>query len=83
MEKIMQHCERVLRPGGYCVIVVGSNTNQTGGVSLEDGLIEIGGTIGIPLEFQVLREIEGIRNTMREESILFFRKAATGAGCQA
>jgi hypothetical protein len=62
------------------VIVVGSNTNQTGGVSLEDGLIKIGGTIGIPLEFQVLREIEGIRNTMREESILFFRKPASATG---
>jgi hypothetical protein len=74
METIMAHCQRVLRPGRYCVIVIGSNTNQTGGVSLENGLIEIGAKIGLPLEFQITREIEGIRNTMRDESLLFFRK---------
>ncbi|MGB6836253.1 MAG: hypothetical protein WBF66_00935 [Dehalococcoidia bacterium] len=74
MEVIMRHCERVLRPGRYCVVVVGSNTNQTGGVSLERGIVEIGAKIGMPLEFQIMREIEGIRNTMRDEFLLFFRK---------
>lgn len=74
MEAIMRQCERVLRPGHYCVVVVGSNTNQTGGVSLEDGLTGIGGKIGMPLEFQLMRQIEGIRNTMRDEFLLFFRK---------
>ncbi len=77
MEAIMRQCKRVLRPGRYCVIVVGSNTNQTGGISLEDGLIEIGAKIGMPLEFKIMREIEGIRNTMRDEFLLFFRKEAT------
>lgn len=74
MEAIMRQCKRVLRPGRYCIIVVGSNTNQTGGISLEDGLVEIGGKIGMPLEFQIMREIEGIRNTMRDEFLLFFQK---------
>lgn len=74
MEAIMRHCERVLRPGRYCVIVIGSNTNQTGGVSLEKRLVEIGAKIGMPLAFQMMREIEGIRNTMRDEFLLFFRK---------
>ncbi len=74
MTIIMQHCNRILRPGRYCVIVVGSNTNQTGGVSLENGLIEIGARIGMPLKFQIMRQIEGIRNTMRNEFLLFFRK---------
>ncbi|MCC7352408.1 MAG: hypothetical protein IT330_01530 [Anaerolineae bacterium] len=74
METIMRHCQRVLRPGRYCVIVIGSNTNQTGGVSLEEGLVEIGSQIGMPLEFQIMRQIEGIRNTMRDEFLLFFRK---------
>ena len=77
MELIMRNCERVLRPGKYCTIVIGSNTNQTGGVSLENGLIEIGDRIGMPLEFSIMREIEGIRNTMREEYLLFFRKPYT------
>lgn len=74
MKTIMRHCKRALRPGRYCVIVVGSNTNQTGGISLEQGLIEIGAKIGMPLEFQIMRQIEGIRNTMRDEFLLFFRK---------
>lgn len=74
MEIIMRHCKRVLRPGRYCVIVIGSNTNQTGGVSLESSLIEIGTKIGMPLEFQIMRQIEGIRNTMRDEFLLFFHK---------
>ena len=77
MEAIMRQCKRVLRSGRYCVIVVGSNTNQTGGISLEDGLIEIGAKIGMPLEFQIMREIEGIHNTMRDEFLLFFRKPRT------
>lgn len=74
METIMTQCKRVLRSGRNCVVVVGSNTNQTGGISLEDGLKKIGAKIGMPLEFQIMREIEGIRNTMRDEFLLFFRK---------
>jgi len=74
MEAIMRQCLRVLKPGRCCVVVIGSNTNQTGGVPLEQGLIEIGRKIGMPLEFQINREIEGIRNTMRDEFLLFFRK---------
>jgi len=76
MQKIMVQCKGILRSGGYCVIVIGSNTNQTGGISLESGLIEIGRRIGMPVEFQLSREIEGIRNTMRDEHLLFFRKLA-------
>ncbi len=79
MEAIMKHCHRVLKPGRYCVIVIGSNTNQTGGVSLENGLVEIGAKIGMPLEFQIMRQIEGIRNTMRDEFLLFFRKPETSS----
>lgn len=74
MERIMIECKRVLKPEAFCVIVVGSNINQTGGISLEDGLISIGEKIRMPLEFQIMREIEGIRNTMRDEYLLFFRK---------
>jgi SAM-dependent methyltransferase len=80
MEAIFRHCARVLKPGKYCVVVIGSNTNQTGGVSLEQRLVEIGAKVGIPLEFQITREIEGIRNTMRDEFLLFFRKPEAPAG---
>lgn len=76
MRLIFRECSRVLRPGGYCTVVVGSNTNQTGGVTLEDRLAELARQGGLPLEFQIMREIEGIRNTMREEYLLFLRKPA-------
>lgn len=74
IEQVIRECERVLRPRAYCVIIVGSNTNQTGGVSLEDELVRIASRVDIPLEFQIMRQIEGIRNTMRDEYLLFLRK---------
>lgn len=80
MRLIMEECKRVLKPGGYCVIVIGSNTNQTGGISLENGLVDIGARIGMPLEFQIMRQIEGIRNTMRDEFLLFFRSPQAAVG---
>lgn len=75
MRLVFRECSRVLCQGCYCTVIVGSNTNQTGGVTLEDKLIELAGTEGLILDFQIMREIEGIRNTMREEYLLFFKKA--------
>ena len=74
MRQVLSECSRALRQGGYCTVIVGSNTNQTGGITLEDRLIEIGESEGLKLDFQIMREIEGIRNTMREEYLLFFKK---------
>jgi hypothetical protein len=74
MELVLRECVRVLKPGCPCVVIIGSNTNQTGGVSLEEGLVRIAARLGLPLEHQVMRQIEGIHNTMRDEFILFFRK---------
>jgi SAM-dependent methyltransferase len=74
MEKIIAECARVMKPGACCVIVIGSNTNQTGGIRLEQKMIEFAQTHGMPVHKIITREIEGIRNTMREEFILIFRK---------
>lgn len=74
MDKIIGHCARVMKRGACCVIVIGSNTNQTGGVRLEEKMIQIAASKEIPLHKVITREIEGIRNTMREEFILIFRK---------
>lgn len=76
MQLVLRECYRVMRPGAFCTIVVGSNTNQTGGVTLEDRLVDLAAQEGLSLQFQIMREIEGIRNTMREEYLLFFRKPA-------
>jgi hypothetical protein len=63
-----------MKRGACCVIVIGSNTNQTGGIRLEEKMIEFAEHHGMPLHKVITREIEGIRNTMREEFILIFRK---------
>jgi len=75
MERIISECARVMKRGACCVIVIGSNTNQTGGVRLEQKMIELGAEKGLPLARVITREIEGIRNTMREEYILILRKS--------
>jgi hypothetical protein len=74
MDRIIGECARVMRQGACCVIVIGSNTNQTGGIPLEKKMIELAGRHGLPVHKIITREIEGIRNTMREEYILIFRK---------
>ena len=74
MDLIIAECARVLKPGSCCVLVIGSNTNQTGGVRLEEKMIELAGKQGMPVHWHITREIEGIRNTMRDENILVFRK---------
>jgi len=74
MNTIIGECARVMRRGACCVIVIGSNTNQTGGVRLEEKMIEFADGHAMPLHKHIMREIEGIRNTMREEHILIFRK---------
>mgnify|MGYP005848157373 CR=1 FL=1 len=75
MDRVFKECARVLKKNRHCVVVIGSNTQQTGGVRLEKGLIELAKKNVLPLCHHMVREIEGIRNTMREEHILFFQKA--------
>lgn len=74
MNTIIDECSRVMKRGACCVVVLGSNTNQTGGIALEGKIMEFAGAHGMPLHFHITREIEGIRNTMRDEHILIFRK---------
>jgi hypothetical protein len=75
MDLVIGECARVMKPGACCVIVIGSNTNQTGGVRLEGTMMDFAGKHGMPLHWHITREIEGIRNTMRDEHLLIFRKA--------
>ena len=76
MGRIFQECARVLKSKHCCVVVIGSNTRQTGGIRLEKEFISLASTMNLHLCNHVVREIEGIRNTMKEEHILFFWKAS-------
>ncbi len=65
---------RVLKKGRFFVIIIGSNTNQTGGIRLEGKIIESCEMVGLKLVKSILKPIKGMRNTMKDEYILFFRK---------
>lgn len=82
MLAVLRECQRVLRPGMACAIVVGSNSSQLAralnrkpdDVSLQDYLIEMGQDAGLRLERRIPRQIVGMANTMRYEDILFLAK---------
>jgi len=65
---------RILKSNKYFVMIIGSNTNQTGGVRLEQTVIESAGKYGLELVKSILKPIKGMRNTMKDEYILFFKR---------
>lgn len=79
LDAITAEMSRVLRKGKYCTVIIGSNTMQLEralvglGIKLEDELVEISERHNMKLSKRVIRPIEGIRNTMKTESILFFQ----------
>lgn len=74
MEIVCVEIARVLKPDKYFVMIIGSNTNQTGGIRLEENMIKFCENYGLILVKSILKPIKGMRNTMKDEFILFFRK---------
>jgi DNA modification methylase len=74
MESVCSEVSRVLKKGRFLVIIIGSNTNQTGGIRLEGKIIEACDNKGLKIVKSILKPIKGMRNTMKDEYILFFRK---------
>ncbi len=83
MSKVLSECARVLKPGRFCTIVIGTNNNQLGkvlGVSpdevkgLHEVLIDMSVTCGFKPIKMMSRPITGISNTMRREYILILQK---------
>ena len=70
----LSEASRVLKKNKYLVIIIGSNTNQTGGIRLEEAVINFGKKYGVELVKSILKPIKGMRNTMKEEYILIFEK---------
>ena len=73
MAGVCSEVKRVLKTGKYFVMIIGSNTNQTGGIRLENTMIAHCEKMGFSLVKSILKPIKGMRNTMKEEYILFFR----------
>jgi SAM-dependent methyltransferase len=83
MEAILGECHRVLKPGRLCTIVVGTNNNQIGRAlglpseeveGIDTFLTESGKRKGLRPLRKFTRQITGMANTLRTESILVLGK---------
>jgi len=88
--QLLSECARVLRPGRCCVVVVGTNANQLNALRRKDGLADLetsleemfvglASSVGLSHTSELRRQVNGIANSLREESILFFNKTGTGS----
>lgn len=76
MNKIFSEMSRVLKTGRYCVVIIGSNEIQTGGILFDKELISFAPDYGLKLEKAMLKPIRGIQNSMTDEYVLFFTKVS-------
>jgi len=74
MDSFCLQVSKVLKKGKYFVLIIGSNTNQTGGIRLEETVINSAKKYDVPLVKSILKPIKGMRNTMKEEYVLIFEK---------
>jgi DNA modification methylase len=74
MDKVCKEISRVLKKDKYFTMIIGSNTNQTGGIRLEQTIIDSAKKYDLPLVKSILKPIKGMRNTMKNEYILIFKK---------
>ncbi|MDS1031390.1 hypothetical protein RDV77_01970 [Porphyromonadaceae sp. NP-X] len=74
MDTFCSQVSQVLKRGKYFVLIIGSNTNQTGGVRLEETVINSALKYDMNLIKSILKPIKGMRNTMKDEYILIFEK---------
>lgn len=76
INRAIREISRVLKPDKICVIVIGSNDIQTGGIRHEIELKKFAADSGLKALKEIVKPIKGIQNTMHEEYILFFQKVA-------
>ena len=83
MDIVLSECGRVLKPGHFCTLIVGTNDNQLSKAlnmpreevpGLHQVLIEKASKHGFSLVRLLARRISGIANTMRDEYIVIFQK---------
>ena len=74
MDSFCMQVSKVLKKDKNFVLIIGSNTNQTGGIRLEETVINSAKKFHMPLVKSILKPIKGMRNTMKEEYVLIFEK---------
>ncbi|MBT9159863.1 MAG: hypothetical protein DDT26_01132 [Dehalococcoidia bacterium] len=73
MDRVLSEMSQVLKTGKYAVIIIGSNDIQTGGIRLETKVEEVALKHGFVLDQKIVKPIKGIRNTIKDEYMLFLR----------
>jgi hypothetical protein len=74
IETLCAEVNRVLKKDKYFVVIIGSNTIQTGGIRLENSVITFAKKYNMPLVKIIQKPIRGMRNTMKDEYILIFKR---------
>jgi DNA modification methylase len=74
MEKSYDEMYRVLKPGKYCVIVIGNATIQGEEVRTVEMTVDYMTKLGFALEKNMDKIIFGLYNIIQKENILIFRK---------
>jgi hypothetical protein len=74
MNVVCGEIARVLKPNRYFTMIIGSNTNQTGGIRLEEAIMNTCSSHKLHLRKSMRKPIRGLRNTMSDEYILIFEK---------
>ena len=73
MNVTLKEMHRVSKRNSPIVIIIGTNDIQTKGVRLETKVIELAESQNLKFESQFIKPIKGLQNTMKNESILFFK----------
>ncbi len=74
MIKCLNEMHRVLKPGRYCVIIIGNATYQGREIKTVEFIIDYCQRIGFELVKNIDKIIYGLYNVMQKENILIFRK---------
>jgi len=74
MDTFCFEVSRVVKTNSFFVLIIGSNTNQTGGIRLEETVINSAKKYNMYLIKSILKKIKGMRNTMKDEYVLIFKK---------
>lgn len=75
MSAVLGEINRVTKKNAPVVIIIGTNDIQTGGVNLQEKVIELAAGRNLKFDLEIIKPIRGLQNTMKSESILFFTNA--------
>ena len=76
LKVMLSEMARVLKYGKHCVVIIGSNEIQTGGIRFEEEIKNLAPDCGLSIDKMMHKPIRGIQNSMTEEFVIFMRKVS-------